>query len=101
MKTKPFSELRNKMAPERRAKNATRAKIALLYLTLAELQNSLGLIQENLEDSDAVLPDILMNENQEDIDISTLSEYIKALGGSLKIVAHFPEKEIILAQFDD
>ncbi|RUT10258.1 hypothetical protein DSM106972_007530 [Dulcicalothrix desertica PCC 7102] len=56
---------------------------------------------EDLENSNVVLPDISMIENQEEIDISTLSEYIKALGGSLKIVANFPEKEIVLAQFDE
>lgn len=37
MRTKPYSELRNKMSPERRAKNATRVQIALIYLTLIEL----------------------------------------------------------------
>ncbi|OKH30473.1 transcriptional regulator [Calothrix sp. HK-06] len=101
MKTKPFSELRNKMSPERRARNEIRTKIALIHLTLMELQTSLGLTHENLEDSDIVLPELAMSENQENIDISALSEYIKALGGSLKIVANFPEKEIVLAQFDE
>ncbi|RUT10249.1 hypothetical protein DSM106972_007440 [Dulcicalothrix desertica PCC 7102] len=101
MKTKPYIKLRNQMSPERRAKNATRAKIALLHLTLIELQNSLGIAHEDLENSDVILPDIQMIENQGEINISTLSEYIKALGGNLKIVANFPEKEIVLAQFDE
>ena len=102
MKTKPFSELRKKMTPERRAKNAARAKIASLHLSLIELQNSLGLTHKDLEQElGIVIPDTSMFENQEAIDVITLSEYIKALGGSLKIVAHFPEQEIVLAQFDE
>lgn len=101
MRTKPYSELRNKMAPERKARNATRTKIVLLHLKLMELQNSLGIAHKDLEDSDIVLPDIQMIENQEEINIYTLSECIKAIGGILKIVAHFPEKEIVLVQFDE
>ncbi|MFN6540302.1 MAG: transcriptional regulator [Nostoc sp. EkiNYC01] len=101
MKTKPFSELRNQMSPERRERNKTRAQIALLHLTLMELQESLGLTQDDLEKK---LTDVeftvLELENQEDIQVSTLSRYIKALGGNLKIVADFPQKEIVLAQFE-
>ena len=101
MKTKPFSELRKKMTPERRAKNKTRAQLMSLHLTLLELQQSLGLTQDeikiDLNDFEANISDL---ENQEDIQISTLSRYLKALGGNLKIVAHFPNEEITLAQFE-
>ncbi|MBW4676381.1 MAG: helix-turn-helix domain-containing protein [Desmonostoc geniculatum HA4340-LM1] len=101
MKTKPFSELRNRMSPERRERNKTRAQIALLHLTLMELQESLGLTQDDLEkkltDVESTVSEL---ENQEDIQVSTLSRYIKALGGNLKIVADFPQKEIVLAQFE-
>ncbi|MDZ8108256.1 MAG: XRE family transcriptional regulator [Nostoc sp. DedQUE12a] len=101
MKTKPFSELRNRMSPERRAKNKTRAQIALLRLSLMELQESLGLTQEDvdkkLSDVESTISEL---ENQQDIQVSTLSRYIQALGGNLKIVADFPQEEIILAQFE-
>ncbi|MBD2494454.1 hypothetical protein [Nostoc sp. FACHB-280] len=39
-------------------------------------------------------------ETQEDIQVSTLSRCIKALGGKLKIVAHFSNEEITLTEFD-
>ncbi|MEH1850826.1 MAG: transcriptional regulator [Nostoc sp.] len=101
MKTKPFSELRNRMSPERRERNKTRAQIALLHLTLMELQESLGVTQDDLEkklsDVESTISEL---ENQEDIQVSTLSRYIKALGGNLKIVADFPQEEIVLAQFE-
>ncbi|MDD1428031.1 helix-turn-helix domain-containing protein [Dolichospermum sp. ST_sed9] len=101
MKTKPFSELRKQMTPERRAKNKTRAQLMSLHLTLLELQQSLGLTQDEIETDfnnfETTISDL---ENQEDIQVSTLSRYIKALGGNLKIVAHFPNEEITLAQFE-
>jgi len=101
MKTKPFSELRKRMTPDRRAKNQIRAQLLLLHLTLAELQESLEMTQDEKEKDLSVVESTLSElENQEDIQISTLSRYIKALGGSLKLVADFPNKEIVLSQFD-
>ncbi|MEH1945143.1 MAG: transcriptional regulator [Nostoc sp.] len=101
MKTKPFSELRNRMTPEQRAESETRAKLMSLHLTLMELQESLGLTQDDLEKNlSDVESTVLELDNQEDIQVSTLSRYIKALGGNLKIVADFPQEEIVLAQFE-
>ena len=101
MKTKPFSELRKRMTPEQRAESETRAKIALLLFTLAELQESLGVTQDDMEkDFDVVQSALSQLENQDDIQVSTLSRYIKALGGSLKLVADFPNEEIVIAQFE-
>ncbi|MBD2137672.1 XRE family transcriptional regulator [Anabaena sp. FACHB-1237] len=101
MKTKPFSELRNKMTPEQKAKSQILGKVALLHLKLVELQHSLGLTPEEIEaDFDKFEATISDLENQENIELSTLSHYIKALGGNIKIVAHFPNEDITLAQFD-
>jgi DNA-binding XRE family transcriptional regulator len=101
MKTKPFSELRKRMTPERRAESKTRAQLMLLHLTLLELQESLGLTQDNLEKDLGIVESTLSEfENQQDIKVSTFSRYIKALGGNLKLVAHFPDEEIVLAQFE-
>jgi hypothetical protein len=49
MRTKPFSVLRERMTPERRAKIETRVQLALLHLTLLELQKSLGYTEEDIE----------------------------------------------------
>ena len=101
MKTKPFSTLRDKMTPEQRAESETLAQLALLHLTLAELRKSLNLTQEEVADKLGVVQSALSKiEHQDDIQVSTLSRYIKSLGGSLTIVAHFPDKEIIISQFD-
>ena len=85
MKTKPFSELRKQMTPERRAKNKTRAQLMSLHLTLLELQQSLGLTQDEIEtDFNNFEATISELENQEDIQVSTLSRYIKALVDTLR-----------------
>ncbi|ODH03195.1 transcriptional regulator [Nostoc sp. KVJ20] len=101
MKTKPFSELRKRMTPERRAESKTRAQIMLLHLALLEVQESLGLTQDDLEKDLSIVESTLSElENKQDIQVSALSRYIKALGGNLKLVAHFPNEEIFLAQFE-
>jgi len=101
MKTKPFSELRNRMTPERRAKNKIRAQLALLHLTLLEQRKALGCTDEELEKDLSTFESAFSDlDNLEDIQVSTLSHYIQTLGGTLKLVASFPDKEIVLAQFE-
>ena len=39
-------------------------------------------------------------ERRSDIRISTLSEYIEAVGGRLEIRAVFPDREVRITQFD-
>ncbi len=96
MKTKPFSELLEQLTPERRAKIETHVQLALLHHNLLELQESLGITQEDMKKNHNVVELALSEwENHDDIQVSTLSGYIKALGGSLKLVAHFPDKEVV------
>ena len=101
MRTKPFSVLRERMTPERRAKNETRVQLALLHLTFLEQLKSLGYTDEALEKELSTFESAFSDlDNAEDIPVSVLSRYIHALGGSLKLVANFPDKEIVLAQFE-
>lgn len=99
MNTKPFSELRSKMTPEQREMSKARALLISLHISLIELHESMGIPQEHLEKELGIdLANISNLEHLDDIQISTLSRYIEALGGSLKIVANFPEKEVVLAK---
>jgi hypothetical protein len=101
MKTKPYSELRKRMTPERRAESAARAKMMLLHINLMELKESLPLTNNELEKDLSVVESAISElESQEDIQVSTLSRCVKALGGKLKIVAHFSSEEITLTEFD-
>lgn len=101
MKTKPFQELRKKMTPEQLSESEIQANLALLQLTLAELRESLALTQSDVAKNMGVVQSALSKiEHQDDIQISTLSRYIKSLGGSLKIVASFSDKDVVISQFD-
>lgn len=96
-----LSELRQQMTPEQIAESETRAQLASLYLTLVELQKLLGNTDDDMaKNIDTFESAVSQLEEQDDIEISTLSRYIQTLGGSLKLVANFPDKEIILAQFE-
>ncbi|MBD2725871.1 helix-turn-helix transcriptional regulator [Nostoc sp. FACHB-892] len=101
MKTKPFNELRKKMTPEQQVESKMQANLALLKLTLSELRESLGHTQSDIAKNMGVVQSALSKiEHQEDIQISTLSRYIKSLGGSLTIIARFPDQEVVISQFD-
>ncbi len=101
MKTKPFNELRKRMTPEQRAESEMQANLALLHLRLSEIRESLALTQSDVALDMGVVQSALSKiEHQEDIKISTLSRYIKSLGGSLTIIAHFPDREVVISQFD-
>ncbi|MEH1812210.1 MAG: helix-turn-helix transcriptional regulator [Nostoc sp.] len=101
MKTKPFDELRKKMTPEQQTESEMQANLALLKLTLSELRESLGHTQSDVAKNMGVVQSALSKiEHQDDIQISTLSRYIKSLGGSLTIIARFPDQEVVISQFD-
>lgn len=60
-----------------------------------------GITQEDLEkDLGLDLSEVSDLESLDNLQIKTLSRYINALGGSLKIVANFPNEEVVLAQFE-
>jgi hypothetical protein len=39
-------------------------------------------------------------ERQNDIYVSTLRRFVSALGEEFKLVASFPDKEVVISQFD-
>ena len=98
---KSFKTLREKMSPERRARSAARAQVMLAEIALQDLRKSLNLTQEEiakvLETKQATISRL---EAQDDMYISTLNRFVIALGGKLKLVASFKDKEIVINQFD-
>ena len=101
MKTKPYGLLREKMSSERRLQNEARVQTALIYMALQELRQSLNVTQQDLAKTlELTQPSLSKLEHQDDIHVSTLAGYIEALGGQLKLVASFPEQEVIISQFE-
>lgn len=98
---KSFKILEEKMSPERRAKNAARAQEMLTEIALQELRQSLNLTQEQVaEIMQLNQAAVSKMERQSDMYISTLQKLVAALGGKLKLVASFPDKEVVIGQFN-
>ena len=98
---KSFNTLREKMSPERRARNEARAEQMMGEIALQELRQSLNLTQEQVAEMMQLNQAAVSRmERQSDMYISTLQKFVAALGGKIKIVASFPDKEVVINQFE-
>jgi transcriptional regulator with XRE-family HTH domain len=98
---KSFKELKEKMSPERREKIGDRAQAMLIGMALQELRQARQLTQQELANVLNVNQAALSKmENQADMRISTLRKLLSAMGGNLKIIAEFPEGEVVIDQFE-
>lgn len=99
---KPFKNLVKKMSPE--SQERIKAQTEKLYseMALQELRQALQLTQqqlaENLKMNQAAVSKV---EHQSDMYISTLRKFLAAMGGELRIVAHFPQGDVTINQFED
>ena len=102
-----FAELRKKMTPERRARNAaatreTLQQIERQELALHELRQARRRSQEDLaRELKVQQPAIAKLERRADMYVSNLRRYIEALGGTLEITARFPDATVKIANFSD
>ncbi|MCA9926428.1 MAG: XRE family transcriptional regulator [Anaerolineales bacterium] len=97
---KSFKDLKDKMSPERRENIENRAQAILFNMALQELRQNRHLTQQELANllniNQAALSKM---ENQTDMRISTLRKLLSAMGGNLKIVAEFPDGDVVIDQF--
>jgi len=98
---KNFSELRAKMSPEAQARAAARAEAMLMEMQLQELRKARNVTQVEVAKAMSVEQAAVSKlERRDDMYVSTLREYVKALGGELKLVASFPDAEIQVHPFE-
>jgi transcriptional regulator with XRE-family HTH domain len=98
---KKFSELRAKMSPEAQARSAARAEAVLVEMQLQELRKSRDVTQVDVAKGMKIEQAAVSKlEHREDMYVSTLRDYVKALGGELKLVASFPDAEIQVHPFE-
>lgn len=96
-----FSALRAKMTPDAQSRAAARAEAMLVEMQLQELRKSRNVTQVDLANTMQVeQASISKLEKREDMYVSTLRAYVKALGGELKLVAAFPDGEIQLHTYE-
>lgn len=100
---KPFKKLRDKMSPEARARADRRVRETLLGMTLHELRQKVsGKTQADLAELLEVTQGAISQlEGREDILLSRLAKYVRALGGDLELIAHFPDVDVRITQFDE
>ena len=99
---KKFSELRAKLSPEARARAAPRAEAMLLEMQLQELRKARMVTQVEVAKAMNVEQAAISKlERREDMYLSTLREYVRALGGELKLVASFPDADIQLRPYPE
>lgn len=97
---KKFSELRNKMSPERRARVEARLRAALKEMPLHELRRARDLTQATLAKAMGTTQgEVSKIEQRTDVYLSTLRSYLEAMGGELEIVARFPDGAVRISQF--
>ena len=100
--SKPYSILRNKMKPAARKKAVEKIKALLEVMPLQELRHARNLSQEQLAQTLSVKQAAVSKlEKRANMYISTLRNFIKAMGGDLEIIAKFPDGSIQISQFED
>lgn len=87
----------NKFSPaEKKAIEARYQDLRTEYLTLQDLRKRKNVTQEDLARLLGIgQENVSRLERREDLRISTLKDYIEALGGSIQISAVFPDKSVI------
>jgi DNA-binding Xre family transcriptional regulator len=97
---KKFFALRAKMSPEAQSRAAARAEAMLVEMQLQELRKSRAATQIDVAKAMNIEQAAVSKlERREDMYVSTLREYVKALGGELKLVASFPDGDIQVHPF--
>jgi predicted transcriptional regulator len=98
---KPFKLLREKLPPEAQAEARARANAMLEEIALQDLRKTLNLTQEQVAEAMQMNQGVVSKmEHQSDIYVSTLRRFVTALGGQLKLVASFPDRDVVINQFD-
>jgi len=98
---KSFKALERKMPAAARARSERKAKRLIAEMPLQDIRVARQLTQEHLAKLLRVKQaSVSKLERRADMYITTLRDFVKAMGGDLEIVARFPEGDVRLNQFD-
>jgi len=90
---KKFSNLVAKMPKQARERARARTQAMAGELTLAELRKAFDISQEELARIlDVKQANVSKIEHREDMRVSTLITYVRAMGGDVEIIARFPDR---------
>ena len=98
--TRSFSELTKDFSPERRGRIDQRKEQLRQDMTLAELRKAFSLTQDTLaKNLNVKQAEISKIENRADMLMSTLRNFVQAMGGELEVRAVFPDCAIEISTF--
>ena len=97
-----FSKLKESMGAKRGSRAEADTQTMLAEMLLPEFRKHSGLTQREVADILGITqPSLSKIENQDDMQIGTLNKLIVAIEGKLKIIAHLPQGDCRLTQFND
>ena len=98
--TRSFSELTKDLSPERRERIEQRKEQLREEMTLSELRKAFLLTQDTLATTlNVKQAEISKIETRADMLMSTLRNFVQAMGGDLEVRAVFPDRTIEIANF--
>jgi DNA-binding Xre family transcriptional regulator len=90
---KTFYKLTARMPKQARGRARARTRAMAAELTLAQLRRAFDVSQEELaEILDVKQANVSKIERREDIRLSTLVAFVRAIGGDIEIIARFPNR---------
>ncbi|MFZ3340047.1 MAG: XRE family transcriptional regulator [Terriglobales bacterium] len=99
---KNWKEIRKNLGPEREARVKARLREEIGHLSLNQLREARSLTQTSLAELLGIPQGgVSRLERRADMYVSTLRNYIRAMGGELRITAVFPNGAIEISQFQD
>jgi len=101
MPMRKFRELIDAMPPDRQRRIEKRFQKSLAAMPLEQLRKAQEMTQLQLAEILGVNQgEISKIEHRSDICISTLADFIEAMGGQLEIRAVFKDREVRITQFE-
>ena len=102
MPARNFRELLDAIPAERRQRIDQRVRETIAAMPLDELRRARQMTQVRLAESLGVNQgEVSKIEHRTDLYLSTLTEYVEALGGKLEIRAVFSDREVRITQFEE
>jgi transcriptional regulator with XRE-family HTH domain len=102
MTARKYSELRAKMTPDARSRVDARVLATLKQLPLLELRKARSLSQEQLaKELQTTQGEISKIEHRTDMYLSTLRNYVEAMGVELDIIARFKDGAVRVSTFEE
>jgi hypothetical protein len=94
-----WKDLKAKLPADARARADHKTEVMLAAMTLRDLLRERGITQEDLaQQLEQAQGNVSRMLRRTDMHVSTLREVIEAMGGSLEITAHFPDRDYRIDQ---